>query len=185
MFRHTRDFYLRKTEKRKINRYLCEVGEVDVLSSPTVLVTSRTKAIHTTDDISANSLNMFLWFHVKHISGPEQRCWRHHCTHKTCKSYTSFNIIKLKNNKTTWLAKKKKITVPIFSKLCCLGCHGDFLPHHMIQAWNILLTEVQTLHAASVQELLHMLENLLMFNGTKELRCEYFLFLLSNILSLC
>lgn len=56
----------------------------------------------------------------------------------------------------------------IFSLISCL--------RNMIQAWNILLTEVQTLHAASVQELLHMLENFLIFNGTeKDLCCEYLL----------
>lgn len=43
----------------------------------------------------------------------------------------------------------------------------------------MLLTEVQTLHAASVQELLHMLENVLMFNGTKQTFAVNIRFLIS------
>lgn len=70
------------------------------------------------------------------------------------------------------MAKKKKIQFPLFQSFVVLVAMVIFslisCLRNMIQAWNMLLTEVQTLHAASVQELLHMLENVLMFNGTKQ-----------------
>lgn len=72
--------------------------------------------------------------------------------------------------------KKKKSQFPLFQSFVVLVAMVIFslisCLRNMIQAWNMLLTEVQTLHAASVQELLHMLENVLMFNGTKQ-SCEY------------
>lgn len=75
---------------------------------------------------------------------------------------------------------KKKITVPTFSKLCCLGCHGDFHPHQLFEKHDPgMKHEVQTLHAVSVQELLHMLENVLMFNGTKQTFAVNICFLIS------
>lgn len=81
------------------------------------------------------------------------------------------------------MAKKKKIQFPLFQSFVALVAMVIFslisCLRNMIQAWNMLLTEVQTLHAASVQELLHMLENVLMFNGTKQTFAVNIRFLIS------
>lgn len=81
------------------------------------------------------------------------------------------------------MAKKKKIQFPLFQSFVVLVAMVIFslisCLRNMIQAWNMLLTEVQTLHAASVQELLHMLENVLMFNGTKQTFAVNIRFLIS------